>query len=146
MFLGLDDAGKTTLLNLVKSNTLIQPIPSQHGTCEELILGNMKFTTYDLGGHKQVRRLWKDYFFAVDAIVFIIDVSKTDRFSEAKTELDAIIDSEQMNECPIVVIGNKIDKQTEINEEFIRDYFNLATTGKVLNFLLFLISVFLLQT
>jgi GTP-binding protein SAR1 len=56
LFLGLDDAGKTTLLNLLKSNKLIQTHPSQHGTCEELILGNMKFTTYDLGGHKQSKK------------------------------------------------------------------------------------------
>ena len=83
---------------------------------------------------KIVRKLWKEYFFAVDAIVFIIDVSKSDRFLEAKTELNAILESEQMAECPILVLGNKIDKQTEfnLNEDYIKNYFNLNTTGKVI--------------
>lgn len=53
LFIGLDDAGKTTLLNLLKTNRLIQPIPSQHSTTQELVLGNMKFTTFDVGGHLQ---------------------------------------------------------------------------------------------
>lgn len=79
------------------------------------------------------RRVWKDYFPAVDAIVFLVDASDRGRFIEGKTELDSLLTDEQLSNCPVLILGNKIDRPDAASEDELRNFFALYghTTGKV---------------
>ncbi|KAM9450465.1 small COPII coat GTPase SAR1B isoform 2-T2 [Clarias gariepinus] len=118
VFLGLDNAGKTTLLHMLKDDRLGQHVPTLHPTSEELTIA--------------ARRVWKNYLPAINGIVFLVDCVDQPRLAESKTELDALMTDETIGNVPILILGNKIDKPEAISEERLRELFGLygQTTGK----------------
>mmetsp|Transcript_21801 Transcript_21801/g.42313 ORF Transcript_21801/g.42313 Transcript_21801/m.42313 type:complete len:195 (+) Transcript_21801:81-665(+) len=132
LFLGLDNAGKTTLLHMLKEKKVAQLEPTQHPHDEELTMGKLKFRVHDLGGHDVARELWSEYFTAVNAIVYLVDCNDRDRFPEAKAELDKLLSNDQLAGVPFLVLGNKIDMQRAASEPELRQALGLQhyLTGK----------------
>lgn len=134
VFIGLDNAGKTTLMHMLRDNKLQTFMPTQKPTSEELCMGNIVFTAYDLGGHEIARRVWRDFCVDIDAIVFFIDAASPERFNESKLELDELLANEDLRDIPFLVLGNKIDCLDAVEEHTLRSVFDLTRTyGKGMN-------------
>lgn len=133
LFLGLDNAGKTTLLGKLATDQVHVHRPTFHPNVEELTLGGIKLKTIDMGGHPEARRLWKDYFTKVDGVVFIVDSANPERFDEARQELDLLLRSEELAKTPFVILGNKIDLPRACSEEELATAMGLTglLTGKL---------------
>jgi len=117
LLLGLDNAGKTTLLHKLKYGSLRLFIPTQRAHLEEITIGNVKFRAWDLGGHEQVRHLWKDYYAETNAIVFVVDSADRMRLQEAKEELHALLNEEALADCVLVILANKTDLKGSLSRE-----------------------------
>ena len=109
LFLGLDNAGKDHSAPHAQGGQSQGERAHFASNSEELIIGKVKFRTFDLGGHQAARQLWRDYFSTVDGIVYIVDALDRERFPEAKKELDGLLTDDSLSKVPILVLGNKID-------------------------------------
>lgn len=78
------------------------------------------------------RRVWKDYFPAVDAIVFLVDSADQERINESREELLSLLNDEQVASAPVLILGNKIDKPNALSEDHLKYYLGIGqmTTGK----------------
>jgi GTP-binding protein SAR1 len=116
LLLGLDNAGKTTLLHQLVYQQAVAAPPTLHPTNQTLVCGRVTITFVDLGGHKQARRTWQTYCYRTDAVVFLLDAADRDRLDEAHTELHHLLTMAQLVGCPFLILGNKIDKGAAVSE------------------------------
>ena len=133
VFLGLDNAGKTTLLYMLQSDRFTQTDSTMHPHQAEVTIGNIRFNSYDLGGHQQARKTWAEYCGTLDGIIFMVDAAEHDRLEESKVELQKLLEMPELSNVPFVVFGNKIDKKESLKEEELRGVLGLPyhqTWGK----------------
>lgn len=110
LMLGLDAAGKTTVLYKVKLNEIVSTIPTIGFNVETVQpVRNVSFTVWDVGGQDKIRPLWRHYFTGCEGLIFVVDSVDKSRFKEAKNELDWILESDDMVGVPVVVMANKQD-------------------------------------
>lgn len=92
LMLGLDSAGKTTMLYKLKLNETVSTIPTLGFNVETVQpTKNISFTVWDVGGQELLRPLWRHYFQNCDGLLYIVDSGDQSRFKEAKEELDWIL-------------------------------------------------------
>jgi len=131
VFLGLDNAGKTTLLGQLATGRLHSCKPTREAQSEELTLGKLSFQTFDLGGHVPARKNWRKYYMDTDVIVFMVDTADKKRFPEAKKELDSLLKDSYIAHVPFLILGNKIDDSKAVSESELREALGLhITTNK----------------
>ena len=106
---GLDAAGKTTILYKLKMNETINTIPTIGFNMETLQYKNVSFNCWDIGGQTKLRGLWHHYFDGSHAIIYVVDSADRDRIEEAQESLAALLESEELKDAVLLVYANKQD-------------------------------------
>ncbi|KFZ03102.1 hypothetical protein V502_11220 [Pseudogymnoascus sp. VKM F-4520 (FW-2644)] len=109
LMLGLDAAGKTTILYKLKLNQDVKTIPTVGFNVETVTFKNVKFNVWDVGGQDKIRPLWRHYYSGTQGLIFVIDSSDRERIDEARQELHRIITATEMKESLLLVFANKQD-------------------------------------
>jgi ADP-ribosylation factor 1/2 len=110
LMLGLDGAGKTTILYKVKLNENVVTIPTIGFNVETVSpCKGVTFTMWDVGGQTKLRPLWRHYFQNTQGLLYVIDSSDQERMKESAEELHSILEDENMNGVSVVVLANKQD-------------------------------------
>lgn len=111
LLLGLDSAGKTTILYKLKLNENVSTIPTIGFNVEEVTpVRNVTFTVWDLGGQQKLRPLWRQYYYGSEGLIFVVDSSDVSRVLEARDELLSVLNDDAMERgVPCVVLANKQD-------------------------------------
>eukprot|EP00434_Breviolum_minutum_P025769 symbB.v1.2.022780.t1/scaffold2060.1/size90856/2 len=110
VMVGLDAAGKTTVLYRLKLNELVMTIPTIGFNVETVEYRNLRLTVWDIGGQDLIRPLWKHYFLGSHAMIFVVDSSDHHRIQEAKQELWRMLkEPDFFAQAPVLVLANKQD-------------------------------------
>mmetsp|Transcript_43703 Transcript_43703/g.68129 ORF Transcript_43703/g.68129 Transcript_43703/m.68129 type:complete len:183 (+) Transcript_43703:79-627(+) len=122
LMIGLDAAGKTTILYKLKLGEVVTTIPTIGFNVETVEYKNISFTVWDVGGQDKIRPLWRHYYQNTQGVIFVVDSNDRDRIADAKEELMKILKAEELRDAIILCFANKQDlpnamTATEVTEK-----------------------------
>jgi len=122
LMVGLDNAGKTTILYQLKIGETTKTVPTIGFNLETIQFKGLNFTIWDVNGQEHLRVLWKHYYKETDGIIFVVDSSDRERIEEANKELSEMLSEEELKGISILIMANKQDIEgsmspTEVTEK-----------------------------
>ncbi|KIM68878.1 hypothetical protein SCLCIDRAFT_1209088 [Scleroderma citrinum Foug A] len=125
LMVGLDAAGKTTILYKLKLGEIVTTIPTIGFNVETVEYKNISFTVWDVGGQDKIRPLWRHYFQNTQGIIFVVDSNDRERVSEAREELQRMLNEDELRDALLLVFANKQDLPNAMNAAEITDKLGL---------------------
>ncbi|XP_058208057.1 uncharacterized protein LOC131321057 [Rhododendron vialii] len=132
LILGIDKAGKTTLLEKLKAHysnleglppdRIVPTVGLNIGRVEVL---NSKLVFWDLGGQLGLRSIWEKYYEEAHAVVFVVDAACPSRFEDSKSALEKVLRHEDLRGAPLLILANKQDLADAVSAEELARYLDL---------------------
>ncbi|GFY68817.1 ADP-ribosylation factor-like protein 8B [Trichonephila inaurata madagascariensis] len=123
---GLQEAGKTTLVNVIAKDPTFDTIPTIGFNMRKVIYGRTVIKVWDLGGEKRFRNMWERYCRGVSVILYMVDAANHEKLAESTWELQNLLQKPQLARIPILVLGNKIDLPNALSETELMDQMKLT--------------------
>ena len=109
LLLGLDNAGKTTLLKQLASEDVSLVTPTIGFNVKSVQSQGFKLNVWDIGGNREIRPYWRNYFENTDVLIYVIDSTDEARFVETSQELYTLLEEEKLVGVPLFIFANKQD-------------------------------------
>ena len=109
LMIGLDAAGKTTILYKLKLGEVLTTIPTIGFNVETVQYKKIEFTVWDIGGQHKIRALWRHYFLGTQGLIFVVDSNDRERIDECHDELKNLMKEEELKDAKLLIFANKQD-------------------------------------
>uniref|UniRef100_A0A336MII3 ADP-ribosylation factor-like protein 6 n=1 Tax=Culicoides sonorensis TaxID=179676 RepID=A0A336MII3_CULSO len=107
VMVGLDNAGKTTILYQFLMNEVVHTSPTIGSNVEEIVWKNLHFLIWDLGGQMSLRSAWSTYYTNTEFIIMVIDSTDRERLTVTREELYKMLQHEDLAKASLLVFANK---------------------------------------
>ena len=125
LIVGLDAAGKTTILYKLKLGEVVTTIPTIGFNVETVAYKHTSFTVWDVGGKDKIRPLQRHYYTNTDALIYVVDSNDRDRIDAARDELQRMVNEDELCGIPLLVLANKQDLPNAMSAAEVTDRLGL---------------------
>jgi len=126
LILGLDNAGKTTILYKLQMGEVVTTVPTIGFNVETVQYRNLRFQVWDLGGQTSIRPYWRCYYQNTNAVIYVVDSSDAERMGISKQELVGMLEEDELKEAALMVFANKQDLPNALPSDAIADKLGLG--------------------
>ncbi|XP_055377621.1 ADP-ribosylation factor-like protein 2 [Condylostylus longicornis] len=125
LLLGLDNAGKTTILKRLNGEPIDTISPTLGFNIKTLEHRGYTLNMWDVGGQKSLRSYWRNYFESTDGLVWVVDSADRMRLETCKAELQVLLQEERLAGATLLVLANKQDLPGALSSQEIKEILNL---------------------
>ena len=131
IIVGLDAAGKTTMLYKLKLGEIVTTIPTIGFNVETVDYKSVNMTAWDVGGEDKIRPLWRHYYQNCTHLILVVDSNDRDRIEEAKYEVSKMLEEDELQGVPLLVFANKQDLPNAMTPEEVTEKLGLEEIEKI---------------
>lgn len=109
LILGLDNAGKTTIVKRLMGENVQDVHPTLGFSIKTVPRGSLTLNIWDVGGQKSLRPFWHNYFEKTDCLIWVVDATALGRLEDCKNELHATLNEDRLAGAGLLIFVNKMD-------------------------------------
>ncbi|KAG5851632.1 ADP-ribosylation factor-like protein 5A [Anguilla rostrata] len=109
IIVGLDNAGKTTILYQFSMNEVVHTSPTIGSNVEEIVVNNTHFLMWDIGGQESLRSSWNTYYTNTEFVIVVVDSTDRERITLTREELYKMLAHEDLKKAGLLIFANKQD-------------------------------------
>ncbi|QPH02204.1 ADP-ribosylation factor-like protein 2 [Epichloe festucae Fl1] len=126
LMLGLDNAGKTTIVKKIMGEDVNTVSPTLGFIIKTIDYDGYKLNIWDVGGQKTLRSYWRNYFEKTDALIWVVDATDRLRIEDCREELHGLLLEERLSGASLLIFSNKTDVEGCMDEQEIRTALRLG--------------------